>query len=377
MNYLALILFNIVFFICNLYPKHIFEIGSALSVVSIALNIVFYIAFFWFLSIVFKRNKTLFSNNTFSPLETFSEKLCIKPILTLFATQIFFDIAYIVLAQTIKQNCIYFADIFTLAQWIVIYCVYTRKQKNIFSSKKSFVIISIALIALLSTSMYGDILINKSFIECSDKYEPFSYLLLTATKNLDFVFQLKNLFFDTLIGIVLLFSHSLLLKEKSEIVDKRIVKTIIRFSVYVFVAILVVFLKILIVPYNSLTGYNIKGDNTTVYEYKNDFYANTEILTIKRGTDVVFQTTNNKIYYNKVLVKEFITVDGMSANSTKINGNQMTIIDCFEDKAINGVDAKIYKNMAVCYVKEGKPMVVLCDTEINSSDAILEKIITK
>lgn len=38
MSYLALILFNIVFFICNIYPKHIFEIGSALSVISIALN---------------------------------------------------------------------------------------------------------------------------------------------------------------------------------------------------------------------------------------------------------------------------------------------------------------------------------------------------
>ncbi len=377
MNYLALILFNIVFFICNLYPKHIFEIGSALSVISIALNIVFYIAFFWFLSVVFKRNKTLFSSNTFSPLETFSEKLCIKPILILFATQIFFDIAYIVLSQTIKQNCIYFADIFTLAQWIIIYCVYTKKQKNIFSSKKSFVIIAIVLFVLLSISMYGNILINNFFIEYSNKYDPFSYLLLTATKNLDFVFQLKNLFFDTLIGILLLLSHSLLLKEKSETEDKKIAKTIIRFSVCVFVAMLLVFLKTLIMPNNSLTGYNVKGDNTSVYEDRNDFYANTEILTIKRGKDMVFQTTKNKIYYNKTLVKEFITVDGMNATSTEINGNQMTIIDCFEDKTINGVDIKVYKNMAVCYVKEGNPMVVICDTDIDLSNDILEHIVTE
>lgn len=365
MNYLILILFNISFFVCNLYPKHIFEIGSALSVVSIVLNIVFYIAFFLFLSVAFKRNKT-----PFSPLETFSENLCIKPILILIATQILFDISYIVLSQAIKQYSIYFADIFTFTQWIFIYFVFTRKQKNIFNNKKFFIISAVVLITLLIASMYGNILINKSFEECSNKYAYDTALLLTATKNLDFVFQLKNLIFDNLIGIVLLFSHSLLLKENSETEDKKIVKTLIRFFTCIFVAILLVFLKASIMPYNSLTGFNIKGDDTTVYEDKNDFYANTEILTIKRGKDMVFQTTKNKIYYNKELVIEFTTVDGMSATSTEINGNQMTIIDCFEDKTINGIEFKIYKNTAICYVEDGKPTVVLCEKVSDLNDII-------
>ncbi len=370
MNCFILILFNVVFFVCNFYPKHIFEISSPLFVFSIALNIVFYIAFFCFLSIVFKRNKTPFSNNVFSPLETFSERLCIKPILMLLATQIIFDIVYIVLSQTIKQYCIYFADIFTLAQWIIIYCVFTKKQKNIFNNKKSIVITAIILFSLLIFSIYGDILINKSFVEYSNKYAADSSLLLTATKNLDFIFQLKNLVFDILIGVVLLLSHSLFLKEKSATEDKRIVKTIIRFLVCIFVAILLVLLKALIMPYNSLSGFDIKGDNTTLYEDRNDFYANTEILTVKRGKDIVFQTTKNEIYYNKNLVAEFLTVDGKSANSTEINGNQMMIIDCFEDKTINGVDVKIYKDIAVCYIKDGKPTVILCDGETDYNTVI-------
>lgn len=55
-NILTLLFFNLLFWVCNLYPKHIIEFGYAgLSVRATVLNLLYYILYFGFFAIfVFK-----------------------------------------------------------------------------------------------------------------------------------------------------------------------------------------------------------------------------------------------------------------------------------------------------------------------------------
>ncbi len=367
MNYFMLIFFNIVFFMCNQYPKHILEFNSWLSVAAVLLNTACYFVFFLALSIMFKRNKTpLFSKYIFSPLENVWQKLCIKEISVLFITQMVFDIAYILLSHKFEQYGNYFADAFTLAQWIIIYCVFTYKQKSLWGNKKIAAISALALGVLLMTSMYGNAVIDKAFLEYGDKYASLDQIMSTVKMNLAFIFQLKNLLLDCLIGVVLLIAHSLMSGSSDKKDDER-ERNKISFAVFkimtcVIFALLIFFVNYTLMPYNAITKTDVYGGIRPAGN-KAVFNASSRELTVERGGEAVFNAVRHTIIYSGKKLKSFTTLDGDAPNGFVIEGNSIVVLDPFEEKTINGFEIKIYHDMAACYIKDGKPVVVLFEDE--------------
>ena len=77
-NTISIILLNIIFWVCNYYPRHLFEFGSVNTVIATILNFIYFIGYFFVLYIFFVKNKTFFSENIFNTFQPFKEQIDIK-----------------------------------------------------------------------------------------------------------------------------------------------------------------------------------------------------------------------------------------------------------------------------------------------------------
>ena len=364
-NGLMLILLNIAYFYCNFFPKHLLEFKSPLSIIAVLLNLIFYLIFALFLIIVFSKNKNPFSDNIFSPIKTFWQNIEIKKIIIIIASKIIFDILKHLASGLLNKNALYFIDFSTLALWIIFYNVCATKNSNIFIKKPLVNVIIILLVFSLTT--YFDFAIIKDYNHIIQKYDVISEFLAINIKNLDFVFQFKNFLLDTLLGIILIVMHSLF--NKTEIVKDRLskVKCIIQTFTLIVSFFILVALKMWIFPYSCIhQSRNLTAQNSPKIE-TNKFYANTEISLItrvgyNRSSEIVFCKTKDEIFYNGYLVLTYISNDNQNANSYSIEGNQMTITDQFEKVNYNNIDFSIYKNRVLCFLDNGKPTAVPCDS---------------
>ena len=128
-NVLTLLLLNIVFFVCNIYPKHIIEINNP---VSIAFNLIYYILFALFLIISINKNKNIFSEYIFFSLEKNRWKPILIRILLICGIKISFDIIILFLPLVLNENTVYLSDIFTVLLWIAFYGICASKEENVF-----------------------------------------------------------------------------------------------------------------------------------------------------------------------------------------------------------------------------------------------------
>ena len=91
-NILTLLFFNLLFWVCNLYPKHIIEFGYAgLSVRATVLNLLYHILYFGFFAIFVFKGRTLLSEHYFDIGQTLIQKLCVCKIAVLVVWQSFVD----------------------------------------------------------------------------------------------------------------------------------------------------------------------------------------------------------------------------------------------------------------------------------------------
>lgn len=381
-NVISLVLFNTMFFVCNIFPKHIIEINSPLSVFPILFNLLFYLFFSVFLTISITTNKNFFSKYVFLSLGNFNKSFLIKRIVGVFLTQIISDIILILSTPILSEYAILMHDFLTIATWIIIYNICATKENNMFYKKKAYIIIILSVI-LVAVSYLINFKIIEAYSFTVDKYYVYSTQAKIRIGNLDFLFQLKNFMLDTFIGILLVISHNLLNKTNKDKEDRIVVKQIIRSFFLILIALLLMRIKYLLVPTNCLNDINIKGDKTESYTQTNRFIANTEVISVSRigynhTKNPVYSKTKNQLYYNGNIISEFYTDDNTSSFSYEIQGNKMTMHDAFQ-RIDNETETYLYKNYAICFLQDNKPIVVQADSRqikyYESLKIVFEKLI--
>ena len=361
-NILCLFLLNTMYFVCNLYPKHIVEVNSPFSVV---INLLFYILLSVLLVISISKNKNVFSKHIFSPLEKFSQKVEIKKIVLIIAIKIAFDIILLLLNSILKSNVLYAYDFATVLIWVILYNVCAGKENNLFLKKKGSFVIA-ALLGLLSLSTIGNYEIIKEYSDMLLKYYSGHARLENVINNYDFLFGVKNFFLDTLTGAILILSHCVFNKT-GEKEQKIVVKLIIRSSFLIFIAIVLMGIKYLVLPVNCLLNVNIRGSDSNENSQSSGFDANTKITRINRIANssiekTVYLKTENQILYNGAVVSEYDSADDLAAYSFEINGNQMAMNGRFQKLDIES-ECYLYKDEAICFVEDGVPVVVCSGNE--------------
>ena len=297
-NGLILLLLNFSYFICNFYPKHLLEFNGVLSIVGVVLNLVFYFIFALFLIIVFNKNKNPFSENIFSPLETFWQKIKIKKIALIIAAKIVFDILKISLSSVLGKNVLYFIDFSTIALWIIFYNICVTKESNIFLKKP--LLTGIALLTVFALSTVTNLSIIGEHNILLEKYNLFSEYLTVETNNLDFIFQIKNFALDTLLGLIFIVAHSLLNKGTEKKHRSSWTVLITRIMILALSAFAIAFIKLLVFPYSSISGFGISTTENTSMVKTDSFSSNTKISYVSRvGADrtdqIVFSRTRDEI----------------------------------------------------------------------------------
>lgn len=360
-NGLTLILLNFAYFSCNFYPKHLLEFNNSLSILAILLNVIFYLIFAFFLILVFNKNKNPFSDNIFTPIQTIWQNIQIKKIVLIFVSKIFFDLLKYLASGVLDKNILYFIDFSTIALWIIFYNVCVTKNCNIFLKKPLVTLIVILL--TFSITMFCNSTIIREYNFLSEKYSALSEYLVINTKNLDFIFQLKNFALDTLLGLILITIHSLL--NKTIIVKDRLssVKQIIRIFILIACFCVMVSIKTLIFPYACIYGFRTLTTENSPKVETNSFYVDTKIRLISRiGTsrseEIVFSKTQDEIFYNGNLILTYTSNDNKKSDSYIINGNQMTIEDQFEKINYSNIAFYVYKNQVICFLDDNKPTAI-------------------
>lgn len=358
-NLIIMALLNVMFLLCNSYPKHVIELDSPFSVVNIIFNLLFYALLSIFLIVSFGKNKTIFSESIFYPPEKF-KKAELRKIILIVITQLLLDVVTLILSLFLKEKAILVCTFSGILFWLAAYNICAPKEKNIFFSRKG-IVPAVILAAVTAVSLGFDINALKNFSMILEKYDTTKILFGGLTKNIDFKTQIAYFISDTAAGLTLLISH--MIYNKADAVKEKAVKNLICVFLSVLAAALCVGIKSFVYPPKCIRGYDIKSSEQKEYAAKDAFKADTKTIKINRvgthfETEVVYQNTNNRLYYNGRLILEYDSPDDIPARTYEKNGNKITVIDCFEEKQANGVNFFVYKENVLCFLSEEKAVAV-------------------
>lgn len=392
-NILTLFLLNITFFLCNTFPKHIIEINTLLSIISIIVNLLFYIIYFLSLIIFFKKDKTWLSDGLFERSVTFVEKFEVKKLCVLLLVQVLFDIIKMLISMFVHEWIYFIYDTLTFANWITIYIIVSNKKTGILGNKKISAVTSIFLIIIFFLNIYINMGHINQYWELANKYQITSEYFIQSLKNIDFVQSLKNLTFDTLIGSLLIIFHNICLKKlhsrskKKRRFQKRrlFVMVCSRITILLMIAFMIIGGKYLIFPSSCLKSV---GNSKVDYSVsQKSFYAESNVISLARmegysNEKNVFLRTQTNIYYGNNKLCSLKTNNFEDSFDLKIDGNMAKVDDGFEKFELENNKVLVYKNQAICFIEQGIPYVVRFDelaktTSFNTITEICKYLISK
>lgn len=138
LNTITLIVGNILFWICNIYPRHILEISSVYSLIAIFLNLIYFVIFDYFLIIVFSQNKAFFSKEIFDITLPVIKRFKIWKLVTLLFMQIIVDGLILLLNKTAAEWAYIGIDVLIVLHWFAIYAFLANKAVAIWKLPRVF-----------------------------------------------------------------------------------------------------------------------------------------------------------------------------------------------------------------------------------------------
>lgn len=358
LNVLTLVLLNTLFFIGNIYPKHILEFQSLVSIVSTLLNLIFTVAFDYFLIIVFNKNKTLFSNGIW-------DKTAFKQLYLLVFLHIVFD-GLLVLASNLPVKwASVITSVLVVLQWAINYVVITRKTDGILTNHKASICVAVAFILIIVCSILCDISIFAEYDELIPKYKPESPILAAVKTNTEFLFSVKLFITDTAVGALLILTHICTRKKESNPTTKFSVLTI-RITVLIAMLLSVALLKVNLWPYGALVAidtnnvknenfenmgpFNIETESTKIYRY-----SSAEVLCYS-NYNVRISKTGNELYLTDTYIRPY------TYNFRSVNGNVVPEYTSFAEFDVGTGKAYLYDSQVICFYKGDTPISIkLCD----------------
>ena len=363
LNCITLLIFNVIFLLCNVYPKHILEFENVSSIFATLLNLVFYFFYFMFLNMAFNNTHFLSKDFGFDFLP-FTKRIYLSKTLKLLIVQIIIDITKLLVCYIAKSYSFFVIDIITMMGWLSIYFIIVKKEFNVFIKRKAAILISITLLFIIM--LIFDFILVQEYFKLISKYQYDSIILQNGIKNCDFIFAIKNFIFDSLIGIIIIFFHYFYNEIQNYdngysngITFKFLVKV---FLLFVILIIACTF-KTICLPYSSIKEFSVSSDSENSYVDDAKFYANTEIFSIERVgvnrvSEIDFTTTKDTILYNGDVIKEFYSNDSRKARTIEKNGNQIIISNIFDERVILETKVQIYKNQMFCFIQDDIPQAI-------------------
>lgn len=365
LNIFTIIFLNILFYVCNTYPKHILELNKTVlsTAVAILINIAFYIIFFLILTTCYYSNKTLL-DVTANFRRSVSERFYIKKISVLILFKIMLDIINHSLVFLFQGKEIYIIiDILTVLEWVVIYYILKRKSKDsIYKDLKRTCILSAVIILCFAVCLAYNI---SDIIEFSNAFNKFEFScpkLLQIVQNMDYSYGVRNLTFDTLLGISFYVIHitgksSL---EKTDVRESFLLPVRLMTAAMFFVLLFAG--KFAVFPYNTKNITYSLADDVKTYVKK---FTMTDRVTVKSRnisygqSGVKYMATEHRInFYNSKVTAFSVPGDSKNGDLSYENG----VLGLQSDSKrynICGREVTIYADNAICFVENEKPKAIL------------------
>lgn len=350
-NVITILLLNVVFWVCNDYPRHLLEFGELTSGLSIFVNLLYFTFFYYFVILAFNQNETLFSNRFWD------EKTAIKFLPLLLIIQLVFDGANIALDNAGAKLNFIGTGVLTVVQWIVIYFILTIGNENIFKNRKALLITAVSLAIVISLSVFFDFVIFKEYIGALMKYEPQSPILKAIKTNAQFFDSIKLLVLDSVTAILLFVMHSKSVSTTNEEDGCSFSVCFARVFVLVIGVLIAGVLKSHFLPFGAIIGSHTHNGSRPNEEHLDEFARELHDFTLYRFRGeqtpcyskhtVSLSKGDGELLSLKMPVKENLYIHVIGDNT-------------FEKFIVKDTPAYIYNNLAICYYEgeEEIPQVV-------------------
>lgn len=381
LNGATFLLFQIIFWACNFYPRHLLEINGLYSILATLLNSIYYVLYFFFILMVFRKNTTLFSEKLFYSFEPLRKRFCFKQMGLLLMLQLVLDVANMLLDFVSDGYRYVFSDLITMVSWLVVYFIAAEKEHNIFRKRKTCVVAAVILAGMLIAACVVDIYNIFRIGYLSNKYLVDSDILQASLQNIAFKHTIVNLFLDTGVGLTLIILHMVQCglisaldsrKEDEEQSKARIIcQSVSQILLLLVASIFMMWAKFLIYPCGC--HYSTKaGSTSTILHVETKQFAmnmkDAKIIRIDKNWEEVtcYRRIKNIICFDNAAVASFNTIVEREPQAS-ISGNTIQLNDFSEEYDIGGTEVKIYKDFAICFVQEDTPVVILLD-DINTCE---------
>lgn len=398
LNTITLLLLNGVFWVGNIYPRHIIEITSlGFDFYSIFFNLLYHLIFFSFLVFFVSRNKTLFSEQAFVSFKTNFYSRYIVQLSALCMLQFLTDFIQIQFSPVTRGGMYLFNNIISVIYWLIVWKILAYKNETILKNKKHVfcMILFFAVIAGVFIVLDMDKLVQYNIL-----YEKYSYFSTYATKkliNLDFIHTVENFVIDTLMGASLVFYFAFSYEKQKQkktthnsqkIITNDCIKkkrnktvglfiTILRTGVLIALFFFMCWTDAIFFPEFSISDFNMQMSQSKRFAFDNTFDACITDITIFRkdrlGNDsVCYQTSKAEIYNNKQ-AKNTIKVSEIQTDKYDVldnyiwNGKSLERTSNFKEYLLGSNVVYVFRNCAICYVDNDVPKIIEFD-EIADSD---------
>ncbi len=390
-NTITIILLHIVYWVGNEYPRRLLERLSWHSVVAFLFNLLFFSLYLFVLMIIFAKNKCVFSKDIFDPHEPVSQRFRFGDIAVLLGAQLVFDGIQRFLNSPINSAHYIVTDICIFLNWLLVYGVFVRKQKDFLKNPKRLRIAVLVLSVTLLICMAADVAMLQHLREASQKYKTEGAYFQSVHVNLNFYHGIVSLVFDSVIGGALVILQGIPVvserrtKRTSQTAGEQKKHTNVTVVAARAIVLLVgvgafLWIKSVVSPVSFIKTVGHSSVNT-VHRKDDQIYDRSKELFITRwNTDleetICFKKGWVTIYQSGHKVG-MLTFDGKFFNNrlqiNSLGGNIAALDTGCEKRVINGCTVEVYQNWGIAFAEGGKPQVLTFDTlsKIGKNEVVL------
>ncbi len=358
LNIVGILLFYFVFWCGNTAcTAHILEFESLLSVGKVLFNLVYYILFFWFLTVCFTENNFIFYKTAdASPFATFFERFHVQKILLLFAVQIVFDLLRIFFIEFAQEYSFIWQDIFVAIRWGLFYIILQYRAEESFLKKRKLILIVAAVVLLmLGVSVCVNLKELAELHFWEKRFDPESQNYLRLFENFQFERASGNLVLEACIGVIFCVFHMASIDESKNYPIKKMdffFKIPMRSYFLIVIGVLMTGIRYFIFPYDVFATWNGPNSYWQTFAKEKEFFIEPSDCILKKRVgydkkEIYYQVDDYKVYYanfeEKDLVKQFKPYyDGESVKYT-----------------IKNLLVEIRANRVICYEEKDEGRVIL------------------
>lgn len=371
-NTIIISAFNIAYFFCNYYPRHIIELKDDIlvSALLIITNLLHFAIMSFTLILAFGESSCIFSDRMFGRF--LPKGIYIKKFLLLLAFQIIIDFARFALSAFLDEYYIFLDDAAMLICWLAAYLILSDKESRFYNDRRRMIITSIALAAAVLIFTLVDALALRRYHISAERYIASGSVLKTIAMNLGYMHSLRLVPLDIILGAVLIIAHSLPIKEtekpKKAKNRGRAFDVIFKIDIIFMIALMFCVVKTVLCLSSSISTTSLFGVSSslgTVQEGEFSEVEYDETSTIRCGgtfgnktEDTVSLRVKTSIYFENQKAAEIsVNGDPFYCYSMESGLPEKSIKNFIREEA-GDVTVWIYKNRCLCWEENDKPIVI-------------------